>query len=76
MIRSISSRGQYTGAGPKQLRLSGNHNNLDRTFDIKFDASQASVRNAFVPRLWATRKIAFLLGEIRKLGAAQRSVIH
>lgn len=61
--------GQYLGNGPQQLRLAGNYKGQERTFDIKFDASGASVRNAFVPRLWATRKIAFLLDEIRKLGA-------
>lgn len=67
--------GQYTGDGPRRLRLSGTTaRGQEQTFDIKFDASQASIRNAFVPRLWATRKIAFLVDEIRKLGAAQIGV--
>lgn len=67
--------GQYLGDGPRQLRLSGQTGRgQEQTYDIKFDASQASVRNAFVPRLWATRKIAFLVDEIRRLGADQPQV--
>lgn len=67
--------GQYVRNGPKQLRLSGTTSDgQERTYDIAFDSDQASVRNAFVPRLWATRKIAFLIDEIRKLGAEQPAV--
>ncbi|MCC6678781.1 MAG: VWA domain-containing protein [Phycisphaerales bacterium] len=67
--------GQYTGDGPRRLRLTGTTGRgQEQAYDIKFDASQASIRNAFVPRLWATRKIAFLIDEIRKLGAAQVGV--
>lgn len=67
--------GQYLQGGPKRLRLTGTTaSGQERTFDIAFDASEASVRNAFVPRLWATRKIAFLVDEIRKLGADQPQV--
>src|SRR4029453_11571219 len=39
------------------------------TFDLKFDLSSATTRNAFVPRLWASRKIARLIEEITKAGA-------
>ena len=62
--------GQYVGAGPLRFRLSGNFVGRQRTFSFDFDLSRASTRNAFVPRLWATRRIAFLVDQIRQAGAA------
>ena len=40
-----------------------------RTFDLKFDLSKATTRNSFVPRLWASRKIARLVEVITEAGA-------
>src|SRR6185503_18172093 len=61
--------GQYRTADPLHFRITGNYLSQRRTFDLKFDLSSATTRNAFVPRLWASRKIARLIEEITKLGA-------
>lgn len=61
--------GQYHNDGPLHFRISGNYLNQPRTFDLKFDLTSATTRNAFVPRLWASRKIARLIEEITKAGA-------
>jgi Ca-activated chloride channel family protein len=65
--------GQYQtsdpGSDPLNFRITGNYLNLPRTFDLKFDLSSATTRNAFVPRLWASRKIARLIEEITRAGA-------
>jgi Ca-activated chloride channel family protein len=61
--------GQYQNIDPLNFRISGNYLNQPRTFDLKFDLSSATTRNAFVPRLWASRKIAKLIEEITKAGA-------
>lgn len=58
--------GQYTDASARKLILSGNFLGKDRTFEFSFDPSKASTRNAFVPRLWASRKIASLIEQIRQ----------
>ncbi|MDA1267286.1 MAG: VWA domain-containing protein, partial [Planctomycetota bacterium] len=63
--------GQYTGSVPVQFELVGNFRGTQRTFQFHFDFGKASSRNGFVPRLWATRKIAYLVDQIRQAGAAQ-----
>jgi Ca-activated chloride channel family protein len=61
--------GQYQTDEPLHFRLSGNYLGTPRTFDLKFDLSKATTRNAFVPRLWASRKIARLVEIITEAGA-------
>jgi Ca-activated chloride channel family protein len=61
--------GQYQTDEPLHFRLSGNYLGAPRTFDLKFDLSKATTRNAFVPRLWASRKIARLVEIITEAGA-------
>jgi len=61
--------GRYVGTSPINFRLSGNYRGRARAFQFPFDLDQASVRHAFVPRLWASRRIATLVDAIRDLGA-------
>jgi hypothetical protein len=61
--------GQYQDNQPLHFRVSGNYLGTPRTFDLKFDLSKATARNAFVPRLWASRKIARLIETISDAGA-------
>ena len=62
--------GQYRDAEGLDFRLRGNYLGQSRTFAFHFDLAKASTRNSFVPRLWATRKITFLIDQIRQAGAA------
>ena len=61
--------GRYTGEEPLQFRLTGNYLGKTRTFKFSFDLASATTRNAFVPRLWASRKIAVLTDAITAMGA-------
>ncbi len=61
--------GRYVGGEPIDFRLSGNLRGARRTFAFRFELESASTRNAFVPRLWATRRIALLVDEVRQAGA-------
>ncbi len=61
--------GQYQGEGPLVFRLSGNYYGTPRSFDFKFELKNATTRNSFVPRLWASRKIARLVEQISEAGA-------
>jgi hypothetical protein len=61
--------GQYLGPNPIDFRLSGNFFGTPRTFAFRFDLDRSTTRNAFVPRLWATRRIAELVDQIRQAGA-------
>ncbi|HKR53774.1 MAG TPA: VIT domain-containing protein [Chthoniobacterales bacterium] len=58
--------GRYTGAGEVEAKLTGMANGHEQTFTykVKFDDSS----NDYVARLWATRRVGFLLDEIRLHG--------
>jgi Ca-activated chloride channel family protein len=62
--------GRYCGEGTLRFVLRGNYLGQERAFQFSFDSSAATTLNAFVPRLWASRKIAYLEDAIRDLGAA------
>ena len=61
--------GQYTGDDPLTFVLDGNFFGKQRSFNFKFALDKATTKNAFVPRLWASRQIATLTDAIRDLGA-------
>lgn len=61
--------GQYTSGAPVKLRLSGEYLGQRRAFDFSFDPSKASAAHGYVPRLWAGRKIAALIDQIRRAAA-------
>lgn len=63
--------GRYsTTADGARLRLEGEYLGQRRTFEFALDPARATTANAFVPRLWASRKIAFLLDEVRQAGVS------
>jgi Ca-activated chloride channel family protein len=55
--------GRYSGSGEVEAKLTGITNGREQTFTykVKFDDSS----NDYVARLWATRRVGFLLDEIR-----------
>ncbi|MHC4558570.1 MAG: VWA domain-containing protein [Planctomycetota bacterium] len=61
--------GQYVGKKPVTFKISGNYLGDKRTFRFTFKFNKANVRNGFVPRLWASRKIAELIDVVRQMGA-------
>jgi Ca-activated chloride channel family protein len=66
--------GQYMGDEPLNFHLRGNYLGKQRTFRFTFDLDRATTRNAFVPRLWASRKIGVLVDAVRQLGADRGSL--
>ncbi len=62
--------GRYRGGGPVELALSGRVAQSQEpqryAYRVEFPAREA--RNDFLPRVWATRKIGFLLDAIRHNG--------
>jgi len=61
--------GQYREDEPITFRISGNYLGKDREFSFTFSFDNATTRNAFVPRLWASRRIAYLIDQVRQAGA-------
>ncbi len=64
--------GQYVGDHPPAFTLEGSYLGTTRTFSVGADVASGSVsaRNSHVPRLWALRKVASLVDEVRQAGAS------
>lgn len=60
--------GRFTGAGDSAAILAGTVDGEKRqfTFDVRFEATASE--HDFIPRLWATRRVGYLLDEIRLRG--------
>ncbi|MBS0197137.1 MAG: VWA domain-containing protein [Planctomycetes bacterium] len=58
--------GQFIGDRPVTLKIAGEEGGEVR---VKLDPGSATMRNDFVPRMWASRKIAALLDEVRQASA-------
>ncbi len=61
--------GKYSGEEPLRFVLKGSYRGKRKTFKFNFKLNKATTKNSFVPRLWASRKIAVLIDEIRQSGA-------
>jgi len=57
--------GRYRGSGDLKLRLLGEYGGAPREFEYPVSFPEQTDAADFVPRLWAARKIGFLLDEIR-----------
>lgn len=61
--------GEYSGSRPMTLHLRGKGEGSPEG-SIELNPASASVANSFVPRLWAQRKIASMIEQIRLSGDA------
>ncbi len=68
--------GQYRGEDPLRFRLSGDLLGESRELNFTFNLEAATTSNAFVPRLWASRKIAVLVDAIRQAGAQGGATVN
>lgn len=66
--------GKYEGHGSAKITLTGNMNNETKTFVFEHHFPSEDTDNAFIPRLWATRKIGYLTNEIRLHGENKECV--
>jgi Ca-activated chloride channel family protein len=60
--------GKYTGDGPVTVTLTGKVEKKERTFKLEKQKLERSDSYGFFPRLWATRRVGYLLEEIRLNG--------
>lgn len=66
--------GRYTDEHENlTFTLAGEGAQGERSFQMTFDPGRASVEHAFVPRLWAQRRIAQLVDAVRQAGADGKS---
>ncbi len=67
--------GHYRGEQPLSFRIHGQAGGGPRTFQFTFAMDKATTRNAFVPRLWASRRVGQLVDLIRQSGAGVASSV-
>lgn len=60
--------GRYNGAGQASLVLDGSVNQEKKRFQYEAAFPEKSTEHDFIPRLWATRRVGYLLDEIRLHG--------
>jgi Ca-activated chloride channel family protein len=63
--------GRYRGEGPVRVVLTGQAGREGKRFALDRQALTGSDRASFLPRLWATRRIGYLLEEIRLQGRSK-----
>ena len=60
--------GRYIGHGDAALSLTGTFNGEPRTFTYNARFADRAREHEFIPRLWATRRVGYLLDQIRLHG--------
>ena len=65
--------GKYKGEGTTKATLSGSARGSDRKFRYEVDFTPDD-KNDFIPRLWATRRIGYLISELRLHGQNEELV--
>src|SRR5207244_4434786 len=64
----ITIFGRYEGDGHVAIRLTGEVNGEKREFVYEANFPKTNADNDFIPRLWATRRVGWLLDQIRLHG--------
>ncbi len=60
--------GQYEGSGLTEITLDGDVRGKNQSIVNKALFADKNTNNDFIPRLWAQRKVGYLLGEMRTSG--------
>ncbi len=60
--------GRFKGSGLGTLTLTGSVNGRTRTFTYSAQFPERSTVHDFIPRLWATRRVGYLLDQVRLHG--------
>ncbi|MFQ5753841.1 MAG: VWA domain-containing protein, partial [bacterium] len=66
--------GRYRNSANTTITLSGDVNGQNQSFQYQTDFPAEELDNDFIPRLWATRKVGYLLNEIRLNGETQELI--
>lgn len=66
--------GRYKGGGPSKITLAGNLNNRTQEYAFEDLSFSRGGGDSFIAPLWATRKIGYLLAQIRLHGENREAV--
>ncbi|BDS12136.1 VIT and VWA domain-containing protein [Aureispira anguillae] len=71
---SISLMGRYKGTGKSTITVSGNINGERKSFKYEIQLSDNHTELEFIPNLWASRAVGYLLDQIRLHGENEELV--
>ncbi|CAA6805560.1 MAG: Unknown protein [uncultured Aureispira sp.] len=71
---SISLMGRYKGSGKSTITVSGLINGVRKRFQYVVDLSNENTELDFIPNLWASRAVGYLLDQIRLHGENEELV--
>src|SRR5215207_532344 len=63
--------GRYKGSGAGAVKITGTLNGEKHEFANDVSFGEGDTKNGFIPRLWATRRVGYLLDEIRLRGESK-----
>ena len=70
----ITVLGRYKGAGPGDVTLAGNVAGEPRKIALKANWPARELDNSYLPRVWAMRKIGYLIEDVRLHGQNQEII--
>jgi Ca-activated chloride channel family protein len=70
----IKEFGRYRSSGKTTIKLSGVAEGKQTEFTYKADFPAENDENKFIPRIWAARKVGYLIEQVRKNGATSELV--
>ncbi|RMH90969.1 MAG: VWA domain-containing protein, partial [Calditrichaeota bacterium] len=76
---TVTVLGRYEGSGPAHIVVEGRAGGASRQYRLPVDFPRNDLRHDFLPTLWATRAVGYLLDEIRLHGeteALRRELVH
>lgn len=60
--------GRFEGEGKASVSLSGTAGDLRKDYSYSVNFTQEKEKNNFIPKLWASRRVAYLIDQIRLYG--------
>lgn len=67
--------GRYTGSGATKITVRGQAGGEEKVFTFEANFPEKETTNDYLPRLWAGRKVAYLVDSIRLTGRADKEVV-
>lgn len=71
---SLSLLGRYRGSGNTTIKLEGIYKNKKQVFEYKVNFPETRTDDQVIPALWASRRVGYLLDQIRLYGEEKELV--
>jgi len=66
--------GRFEGEGRAEVNLSGYVDERKKEYMYRVEFEKQKVKNSFIPKIWATRRVGYLIDQIRLYGESEELV--